>query len=490
MSLVKLEAVSLSYGDARLFSNLHLSINSGDRLGIIGDNGTGKSSLLRIIGKYSDDHEGRVVHSRGLRFEYVEQGFPDSWNEFTPLQLLENCLTDLASDKWKVECVLELFRFPSTYWSLPYCQLSGGWKKMLTIARAVLLEPDLLLLDEPTNHLDQAHITNLIRLLRENNVVPAFVVISHNRHFLDCVTSSTLILHDRCFSLFNFSFTLARKLFLEQQKASAGARAEAQNKIQRLKKSANFQRQLGVNHYSDTALQKAKKIEKKIKSLEAVVPDKPVCVSGEITLAMEKFSARKILQIDDVTLCSPDGCVLFYIKSLVINRGDRLIISGANGCGKSMFLKAIADGAKGIQVGPSVKVGILDQGLSLLPLDVGILEFISARFGLDYQQSINRVASSGFSYLESQKKISQLSYGERARLAILTIRLTNPNFLILDEPTNHLDITSQELLESEIQRLNPAAIMVSHDLRFVQNVGTRYFEIANGIMEERTSAEV
>lgn len=361
---------------------------------------------------------------------------------------------------------------------------------MLTIARAILLEPDLLLLDEPTNHLDQAHIANLIRLLRESNVVPAFVVISHNRHFLDSVTSSTLILHDSRFSLFNFSFTMARTLFLEQQKASASARAEAKNKIQRLKKSANFQRQLGVNHYSDTALQKAKKIEKKIKSLEAVVPDKPVSVSGEITLAMEKFNARKILQIDDLTLCAPDGSVLFYIKSLVVNRGDRLIISGTNGCGKSVLLKAIVEGAQGIQVGPSVKVGILDQALSFLPLDVGILEFISARFGLDFQQSINRLASSGFSYLESQKKISQLSYGERARLAILTIRLTNPNFLILDEPTNHLDISSQELLESEIQRLDPAAIMVSHDVRFIQNVGTRYFVIENGVMEERTAADV
>lgn len=129
MSLVKLEDVSLSFGDARLFSNLHLSINCGDRLGIIGDNGTGKSSLLRIMGKYSDDHEGRVTHSRGLRFEYVEQGFPDSWNEFTSLQVLEHCLTDFASDKWKVECVLELFRFPHSYWSLPFGQLSGGWKK-------------------------------------------------------------------------------------------------------------------------------------------------------------------------------------------------------------------------------------------------------------------------------------------------------------------------------------------------------------------------
>ncbi|WP_242485757.1 ATP-binding cassette domain-containing protein [Pseudomonas sp. TH41] len=489
MPLVMLEDVSLSFNDARLFSNLHLSVNSGDRLGIIGDNGTGKSSLLRIMSKYSDDHEGRVAHSKNLRFQYVEQGFPENWDELTALQILENCLTDLASDKWKVECALELFRFPHSYWSLPFGQLSGGWKKMLAIAKAVLLEPDLLLLDEPTNHLDQTHIMNLTRLLRDSNVVPAFVVISHNRDFLDSVTSSTLILHDRSFSFFNFSFTLARKLFLEQQKALACARVEANNRIQRLKKSASFQRQLGVNHYSDTALQKAKKIEKKIKSLEAVVSDKPVSMNGEIILGMEKFNARKILQIDDLTLYSPGGRILFYIKSLVINRGDRLIISGANGCGKSVFLKAIVDGAQGIQVGPSVKMGVLDQALSLLPLEVGILEFISARFGLDHQQSINRVASAGFSYLESQKKISQLSYGERARLAILTLRLTNPNFLILDEPTNHLDISSQELLESEIQRLNPAAIMVSHDVRFVQNVGTRYFRIANGIMEEGFFAE-
>ncbi|MVV48337.1 ABC-F family ATP-binding cassette domain-containing protein [Pseudomonas sp. PB120] len=484
MALVKVDNVGLSYSETPLFSNMSFSINSGDRLGIIGDNGAGKTSLLRCVAKYSNDHEGSIVHSRGMRFQYVEQGFNEDWNECNAFQILKDSLEDSVNEKWKVGCTLELFRFPQEYWSQPFGQLSGGWKKMVAIARAVLLEPDLLLLDEPTNHLDQTHITNLCHLLRDSNIVPALAVVSHNRDFLDTVTNSTLIIHDQRFSIFKVPFTPARKLLADQREASANVRIEALNEIQRLKKSAIFQRQLGVNHHSDKALQKAKKIEKKIKGFESVVPEKPVPINREITLAIDKFNSRKILQIDDLTLCSPDGVALFYIKSLVINRGDRIIISGGNGCGKSVFLKAIIDMVSGVVVGPSVKIGIVDQELSLLPQESEILEFINACFGLDRQQAINTLAASGFSYLDSQKKIGQLSYGERARLAILTLRLINPNFLILDEPTNHLDISTQELLESEIQRLDPAGIIVSHDARFVQNVGVRFFRISNGLLEE------
>lgn len=484
MSLVTLENVSLSLNEKTLFSNLYLSINSGDRLGVIGDNGSGKSSLLRSIAKHLDEHEGSISHSRGLRCQYVEQGFSDHWNNSIALEILENCLSDAIADKWKAEYVFELLGFPKDYRTLTFAQLSGGWKKMLMIARAVLLEPDLLLLDEPTNHLDKVHIENITQLLRDSNVVSTVVVVSHNRDFLDSVTNSTLILHNRCFSHFNASFSQSRKLFLEKEQASLCARVDVVNEIRRLKKSAQFQRQLGVNNYSDKALQKAKKIERKIKSLESSVPEKPVSRKKEITLAVDEFNARKILQISDLNVHSTGGKLLFSVKSLAVNRGERLVIFGTNGSGKSTFLKAILNSEPGIKIGPSVKVGVLDQELSSLPLDLQILEFFTIHFELEQQQAINKLASSGFSYLESQKKIGHLSYGERARLAMLMLRLSPPSFFILDEPTNHLDISSQEILESEIQRINPAAIIVSHDKRFVENVGTRFFEISNGQLRE------
>ncbi|MFW0756660.1 ATP-binding cassette domain-containing protein [Pseudomonas sp. H11T01] len=488
MSLVKLESVSVSFNGEALFSNLNLSINSGDRIGIVGDNGSGKSSLLRSIAKHLDEYEGNITHSRGLRYQYVEQGFPDQWNESTAFEVLASCLSDPVTDSWKAEYIFELFSFPKDFRSLLVGHLSGGWKKILMIAKAVLLEPDLLLLDEPTNHLDQSHITNLIRLLRDSHVISTFAVISHNRDFLDSVTKSTLFLHDRSSSYFNASFTQARKLLIEQEQASSSARIEAISEIHRLKKSAQFQRQLGVNNYSDRALQKAKQIEKRIKGLEAVVPEKHMSRKKEITLAVEEFTGKKLIQIDDLTLHSSEGALLFSIKFLAVNRGDRLVISGTNGCGKSTLLRAILSNTESsIKLGPSVKVGVLDQEFSLLPLKLQILEFVTTYFESDQQKAINSLASSGFSYLESQKKIGQLSYGERARLAMLTLRLSNPNFLILDEPTNHLDISSQEMLEREIQRLNPAAIVVSHDVRFIENIGTRFYEISNGMFRDVTS---
>jgi ATPase subunit of ABC transporter with duplicated ATPase domains len=484
MSLVKLENVSLSLNGKTLFSDLNVSINSGDRIGVVGDNGSGKSSLLRSIAKHLDEHEGNIVHAKGLRCQYVEQGFPDKLDGSTSMEILTNCLSDAAGDKWKAEYVLELLGFPKDYRTLIFCQLSGGWKKMLMIARAVLMEPDLLLLDEPTNHLDKGHIANITRLLRDGNIISTVVLVSHNRDFLDSVSKSTLFFHNKSFHHFNVPYTQSRKLFLEQQRALSCARVEVVNEIQKLKKSAQFQRQLGVNNYSDKALHKAKQIERKIKGLESLVPEKPIVRKKEITLATDELNARKVLQVDDLTVRSAGGAELYYIKALTINRGDRLVISGANGSGKSSLLHAILKKKSEITMGPSVKVGVLDQELSLLPMDVCILDYLTTNFELEQQQAINKLASSGFSYLESQKKIGCLSYGERARLAMLTLRLNTPNFLILDEPTNHLDISSQETLESEIQRLDPAAIIVSHDVRFIENVGTRFFEISNGQFRE------
>ncbi|MFU2326560.1 ABC-F family ATP-binding cassette domain-containing protein [Pseudomonas sp. NFX98] len=485
MSLVKMEDVSLRLNSRSLFSNLNLSINSGDKIGVVGDNGSGKSSLLRTIAKNLNEHEGNIIHSRGMHCFYVEQGFPDAWKGVTAFRMLENTLSDPECDKWKVDYVFEFCGFPKKYRSLFFNQLSGGWKKILLICRAVLSEPDLLLLDEPTNHLDQIHIANLIRLLNDSNLSSTHVVVSHNRDFLDSVTSSTLILHDRKFSYFNFSFSRSRDIFLEKEQAIFSSRIETVNEIERLKKGAHFQRQLGVNNHSDKALQKAKRIEKRIKILEAVLPARKISRKKEIALDVEEFHARKILEIDNLKLYSTDGFLLLHIKHLVINRGDRVVISGANGSGKSTLLKAIIDNTDpGIKIGPSVKLGILDQELSLLPLDAEIVEFIATRFKLDQHQAVNKLASAGFSFLDTRKTVTQISQGERTRLALLVLRLTNPNFLILDEPTNHLDITSQEALEDEILRLNPAAIIVSHDTRFVKNTASRFFEIGGGLLKE------
>ncbi|WLH46749.1 ABC-F family ATP-binding cassette domain-containing protein [Pseudomonas beijingensis] len=485
MSLIKLENVSLSLNERSLFSSLNLTMTRGDRLGIVGDNGSGKSSLLRSIAKQLDEHEGNITHARGLCCLYVEQGFPDPWNESTAVEILENCLSDPISDKWKADYTLELFNFPKGHCSLPFAQLSGGWKKIVMIARAVMLEPDVLLLDEPTNHLDQTHIANLTRLLRDNQIVTTLAVVSHNREFLDSVTKSTLLLHGRRFSHFNASYTQAKSLFLEQERALSESRSATLNEIQRLKKSAHFQRQLGVNNHSDNALQKAKKIERRVKGLESTLPEQPISRKKNITLVVDEFHAKKILSIEDFKLYSADGHLLVFIESLVINKGDRVIISGANGSGKSTLLKTILSNvAPEIKQGPSVKIGVLDQEISIFPKELSMLGFFSTYFKIDQQQSINALASVGFSYLDTQKKIGQLSYGERSRLAMLALRLNNPNFLILDEPTNHLDIRSQEILESEIQRLNPAAIVVSHDATFIENIGNRFFEISDGILKE------
>ena len=488
MPLIRLDNVSLRFNEKPLISNINMSIEAGDRIGIVGDNGVGKSTLLRCIVKQLEDYDGRITLAKGLRYEYVEQGFNSCWNELTPVNMLSACLDDPVTDQWRVHYVLELMNFPMSDRDLLFAQLSGGWKKMVMIAKAIIMEPDVLLLDEPTNHLDYSHIALVSSLLRDSQLITTFALISHDRAFLDAITNATVLLSGGRASCFDVPYTKAKRLLLEQEQALLSARADGVNEIERLKKSAKLQRQIGVNNYSDRALQKAKQIERKIKSLEMRLPEKQVVKDRDIALAVDEFAGKRILQIKDLNVCAEGGDLLFVLKELVVNQGDRVVFCGANGSGKSSLVRAIcANNDPCIKLGPSVRVGVLDQELSLLPVGSQVLDFITESFCLSHQQAISKLASSGFSYLETQKQIGKLSYGERARLAILALRLMKPNFLIFDEPTNHLDISSQEMLESAVLRLNPAAILVSHDARFVENVGTRYFDIANGVCSERHS---
>lgn len=488
MSLVMLEGFGISYGAGPILSDVNFTIKNGEKIGLVGDNGAGKSSLLLSIAKKTDAYTGRLTHSKGLRCHYVAQGFSEEWNALTVIDVLEGSIADLWADKWRAEYTLELFDFPRSYHRLQVGQLSGGWKKVLMIANAFLLEPDLLLLDEPTNHLDQEHIRIITRAINNAQLSATLVIASHNRDFLDAVTERTLFIHDKKTIFFKVPFTQARTLLKESILASAESRNAALVEICKLKKSAEFNRQIGVNNYSDRALQKAKQIEKRVRALEDAVPSKMTTLKKPISLAIDDFNAKKIIRIENYTVCTPDGVCLFKIDELTIRKGDRLVIFGPNGSGKSVLLKAISSGAESsIRLGPSVHYGLFDQELSSLPLNLSALDYLLVGHELGRQSAINELASTGFSYSDAQKKINTLSYGERARLLVLSLRLQRPNFLILDEPTNHLDISSQEMLEAEIHRLNPAAIIVSHDARFIENVGTRFYEIQGGVLKARDS---
>ena len=485
MSLIKLESLSLSYGAEPIFENVGFSIAAGDRLGLVGANGSGKSSLLKCISSNSDDHVGSITRQKWLKTHYVSQGLLEgALGNKTCSDFLGFYLKD-SSDEWKVGYTFELLKFPKKYKDLMIHQLSGGWNKMLMFAAALLSEPDLLILDEPTNHLDMYRTDILVDILLSGGHVSSLIVASHDRYFLDAATQQTLFLDKIGAYKFPYSYSKAKSFMLEKEQELEGTLQDKKTKIERLTESARFQRQLGVNNFSDKASQKAKQIEKKIRVLKTGLSGRYVPEGVQIKLETKSVESKYLVRLYDFKVRSPSGELLFTVPELEIRRGDRIILTGANGSGKSTFLRVIAGlSSDALELTPSARVGYFEQGSTKLLLNISILDFVVENAEPDSSRAVALLALAGFSYLDTKKSMQRTSFGERARLSLLALRLTTPNFLLLDEPTNHLDIKSQDMLEKEIKCMNSAALIISHDRHFVESVGTRFFSIKNSILVE------
>ncbi|RON92457.1 ATPase [Pseudomonas fluorescens] len=485
MSLVKLEDLSLGYGAEPVFEGVALSLAEGDRLGLVGSNGSGKSSLLKCISGSSDDYSGSLTRQKGLKSFYVHQGLIElAQGDVTCDVFLRGYLTD-AVDDWKIDYTFESLKFPKKYRELQIRELSGGWNKMLMFAAALISEPDLLILDEPTNHLDMYRTDILVDVLQTVGWVNTLLVASHDRFFLDAVTQQTLFLDRIGVYRFPYSYSRAKGFMYEKERELENSLQDRKSEIERLTQSAKLQRQLGVNNFSDKASQKAKQIEKKIRVLKTTLPDRQTVDTVQIKLETESIEAKYLIKLYDFKVNNPSGELLFTVPELEIKRGDRIVITGANGSGKSSFLRVIAGlSSDALELTPSARVGYFEQSPSRLSVDKSILDFVLENAEPDSTRAVALLASAGFTYLDTKKSMLRTSFGERARLSLLALRQTKPNFLLLDEPTNHLDIKSQEMLEDEIRRMNSAALIVSHDRRFVENVGNRFFSIKGGVLVE------
>lgn len=483
MSLVKLEDLSLGYGAEPVFEGVAFSTADGDRLGVVGGNGSGKSSLLKCVAGSSDDYSGVVTRQKGLKSFYVHQGLIEkAEGEMACSNFLREYLTDVI-DEWKIDYTFELLKFPKKYRELQTRELSGGWNKMLMFAAALISEPDVLILDEPTNHLDMYRTDILVGVLQTIGWVNCLLVASHDRYFLDAVTQQTLFLDRMGVYKFPYSYSRAKEFMYEKGRNLESALQDKKSEIERLTQSAKFQRQLGVNNFSDKASRKAKQIEKKIRVLKTALPDRLPVDHVQIKLETESIEAKYLVKLYDFKVMSPSGEWLFSVPELEIKRGDRIVITGANGSGKSSFLRVIAGlSSDALELTPSARIGYFEQSSSRLSVDKTILDFVVENAEPDSTRAVALLAAAGFSYLDTKKSMLRTSFGERARLSLLALRQRKPNFLLLDEPTNHLDIKSQEMLEEEIRRMNSAALIVSHDRCFVGNVGNRFFSIKDGVL--------
>ena len=498
MAHIRFEKVSFGYADT-LFKNITLSINEQDRIGIVGNNGCGKSTFLKCIAGLIEPQEGRVVYPKGLKFGIIEQAIP---NELYNLNLYD-AISDAipAYDKnvmaWKVDVTLDIFETPEAIRQKPIHELSGGWQRLALIARVVLSSPDILLLDEPTNHLDVAKILVLERWLNEQVYDIPLVTISHDRSFLANCTNKTFFLRGNEIKEYGYSYDRALQLLHEDDTASSTQRSKEIKELNRLKRSAHDLRQIGVNNYSAAALKKSIQIAKRAEGIETQLTSVHVEEKRSIKLSNSGIQAKKLIELNKIRVCTPDGTFLFYIDQLEIMQGERLIIFGANGTGKSQFLKYIENTINnyatakmnGVFITPTVKMGYIDQHLSHLPLERTLQDYVDHELGLGTQRATSVLVSAGFPVPIQRTKLAALSHGQRARVAFLTLQHSQPNFYVMDEPTNHLDIAGQEQLESEISSQGAASIVVSHDRVFSMTIGTKFYVIKNKELKKIESPE-
>lgn len=469
----------------QLFQNLTLSIGERDRVGLVAGNGGGKTTLLRCIAGFAEPTSGRITQTRGMKLAYVEQDVPKDLLGLSFYDAVASGLSDheKMNELWRVDVALNIFEVPPSLWEQSVRTLSGGWQRFMLLARAWVSDPDGLLLDEPTNHLDLEKIRFLEKLLAEASGRMPMLIFSHDRSFLDACTTHTLFLRPEVSKVYAHPFSKARQLLREDDDADAVQLARDMKEAERLRQSSRELRNIGINSGSDTFQKKSKQMRERAENMEQAFKALHKERSGDIRLRSSETHAKTLVSLDDVPICRPDGTVLFRTGKLRIHQGDRIVILGANGAGKSQFIRLLRSAVQdqeempGVRCAPSLVLGYADQLMTQLPDQETPFGYITSRFSLGDQRSRSLLAGTGFPVAQQDKLIGAFSLGQKARLGMLALRLTQPNFYLLDEPTNHVDIAGQEKLESEILAQKATCVLVSHDRSFVSAVGTRFLEI-------------
>ncbi|PZQ64579.1 MAG: ABC transporter [Phenylobacterium zucineum] len=477
-----------------LFSNLDLVIGAGDRLGLVAANGTGKSTLLRCIAGDFEATSGEITRARGVRVGHVPQDAPAHLMGATLNEAVREGLDD--SEHWRADIVLDSLETPAELRDRRLDQLSGGWRRLALLARTWVGDPDVLLLDEPTNHLDLTKILQLETWLNDLPRDIAVVVASHDRAFLDAVTQRTLFLRPERSQVFALPYTPARAALDQADEAEARRFDKDIKTAQQLRRQAAKLHNIGVNSGSDLLTTKTKQLKQRAETLEtAARPAHQDRSAGAIRLDHRASHAKVLMSFDDATVETPDGAALFRTGKLFIRQGDRVVLLGANGAGKTRMMLLARAAIEGASPTPLVKatsslvLGYGDQGLADLdPRDTPI-RAITRSFDVGDQRARSLLAGAGIEILAQEKPIAQLSGGQRARVAMLVLRLIRPTFYLLDEPTNHLDIEGQEALEAELLNDEATGLIVSHDRSFVRAVGNRFWVIERRRLVETDDPE-
>ena len=514
--LVTLDDVAFSYGDNLIFEKVSFAVNESERVGLIGANGEGKTTLIKLILGELEGDKGAIARKNGLKIGYLEQnGGYESGNsiysemleifneELGAVEKLSQLSVELSHTPYpshdydvlsakieslnkfisahdcfnvevKIKTVLNGMSFANMYERV-IDTLSGGEKTRLKLARLLLEDPDLLILDEPTNHLDIATLFWLEDYLQ--SFKGAILVVSHDRYFLDRTVTRVLEIENKCLTSFAGNYSKYKVL-----KAERYARQLKEYEAQQ-EERAKLQDYVDRNIVRATT---AKSAQSRVKQLERMeILEKPFTPPKPPTFRFEYEVSpyEQVLDISGLNL-ERGGKKLIVNGNLSVKRGEKVAIVGENGTGKSTLLKEILHGNPSIRVGRFVKFALYDQESANLDGETTVLsELWERHVGYTQTEARSALAGCGLFAEDMQKQVKSLSGGERAKLALCVLECERGHVLLLDEPTNHLDLPAREGLEEALKKFDGTLIFVSHDRYFISALADKVAEIECGKLQ-------
>lgn len=469
MLLLKAENISKSYGERMILRSVDVFVNDTDKIGIVGINGEGKSTLLKILAGELDYDSGDISSSRGLRIAYLPQT-PAFADGASVIDAMECSKTN--ADEFEAKRILT--KLGINDFDSPVSILSGGQRKRVAIARTLAAESDLLILDEPTNHLDSEMIIWLENFLK--GYKGAILMITHDRYFLDRVTNRIIEVERGL--LYNYSTNYSG--YIEEKNTRLEIARSSEKKRQAfLRKEIEWVRR-GVLARGTKSKSRLDNYEK-IKNMEGLHERDKLELSS-----VGSRLGKKIIEINNISKSYSSPVISNFSYNLL--RNDRIGVVGENGAGKSTLLKMIAGLTEpdtgNIERGETVKIGYFSQESDEMDLSMRVIDYVKEA-GEFIQTADGLVSASKmlekflFDGEAQWNTIGKLSGGERRRLELMRVLMGAPNILLLDEPTNDLDIETLCILEDYIENFSGAVISVSHDRYFLDKTCTQIFEISH-----------
>ena len=488
MNILSLENITHSYTERKLFDEASFYLHEGEKVGIIGINGTGKSTLLKIMAGLEIPDEGQVIKAANMMIHYLPQN-PIFNEEDTVLESVQNMIHHHANEDELVKAKAMMTRLGITDFEQKTSELSGGQRKRLALVSVLITPCDILILDEPTNHLDSEMAEWLENQLR--GFRGALVMVTHDRYFLDSVTNRIIELDKGKIYSYNEKYSG----FLERKaEREASAKASERKRQSILRKEIEWM-QRGARARSTKQKAHIQRYEN-LKNQKGIVQDEKIELSS-----IKSRMGKTTIELENISKAY-DCKVLINDFSYNFLKGDRVGFVGKNGCGKTTLMKII-DGriepdSGSVNIGQTIKIGYYTQelennkeaGIAYMNPDDRVIDYIknTAEFVRTEEGLVSAsVMLERFLFEPSQQysKIEKLSGGEKRRLNLLRVLMEAPNVLILDEPTNDLDIETMTILEDYLDSFDGIVITVSHDRYFLDRVVRRifYFE-ENGVIDQ------